>query len=521
MTQPFSTAHKVNLGVCCLFLVLPFLAIDIPPITDLPQQVAQIRLLEDVATDSPATYRVQWWEPNKLAYVPLWLAWQVASPLAAGRLAVVILGLLWLIAIFDLARRRQRSSAAAILAGAFFFNHALYWGLLNFLIGLPIFILWLNVSTPAEGPETHPPNPPPRSVGRWFLLVLTAYLLYASHALWWIAGVVYLVGHGVRRRFDRPAWLFHLSALAPVGMAAALWYPRLASRGFDSQTFWAFDQRWHAGWWVNSAFGGLQGPTESWLAAGVGIWLCLGLLALWRRRRQGIAPEPGDSLDRRLLAIAGGGFLAAMLLPAVHQNTVFFASRWLPMAVVFLVLAVPPPPLQPWLRRALPVFLFATLSVATTDAWLTFDRQELDGLHDALSLIEAPATVLGLDFVRTSESIQGFPYYHLYAWSQALHGGEVARSFANEASSLVVYTDLPRQLPWTPGLDWRARKLRRSDIDHFDYVILHGDGAMQRHFFADPRLEAVTPPRRWCLFKVDATASDDHGEPETGTAPTI
>ena len=44
--------------------------------------------------------------------------------------------------------------------------------------------------------------------------------------------------------------------------------------------------------------------------------------------------------------------------------------------------------------------------------------------------------------------------------------------------------------------------MRRSDIDHFDYVILHAEAEMQRPFFADPRLVPVTPPQRWSLFRV-------------------
>ena len=80
------------------------------------------------------------------------------------------------------------------------------------------------------------------------------------------------------------------------------------------------------------------------------------------------------------------------------------------------------------------------------------------------------------------------------------------RSFANEASSLVVYRDLPRPHPWTDGLDWRAFKVRRSDVPHFDYVLVHGGPRHQAMFLADQRLRPVSGidgDARWRLYRVD------------------
>lgn len=515
MKRRFPAARQWALGLGLLALAVPFAAVDIPPITDLPQQMAQIRLLQEALHDPGGPYRIQWWEPNTLGYLPLWLASQVTSPIAAGRLALWGIGAAWVVALSLLAWRRQRSVAAAVLAYLLFFNHVLYWGLLNFLVGLPVFIGWVAWLEPSS---TDLGEPPAMTPGRWIALAITAVLLYAAHILWLLAGGLYLACYGLQARFGLRRWLAHGLALTPVIVATALWYPKLVSRGFDSDTFWALGQRWHGGWWVSSAFGGLRGPTEIWLAVALLTWLLLGALAGWRRLRSAPRERPDTTdpelrFDGHLLAIGLAGVCLALVLPGVYQNTVFFASRWLPMGLLFVVLAVPPPPFSAALRSTLPILLLASASLATTDAWLTFEGQELEGLHGALERIEGQPNVLGLDFVRTSESIQGYPYYHLYAWSQALHGGELARSFANEASSLVVYRDLPRQQPWTPGLDWRARKLRRSDIEYFDYVIVHGDAEVQRLFYADPRLQPETPPRRWSLFKVRSP------DPDPGLSP--
>ena len=433
-----------------------------------------------------------------------------------------MIGAAWIVAILWLARRRQRPLASAGLACALFFNHALYWGLLNFLVGLPVFALWCGWLLPRPGDDEGAP-PDRRPWLRRLGLATVAVLLYSAHVLWLGASVgVWLLCGALamrRRGVNRRRWLLDGVALLPVLTAVALWYPRLAARGFDSETFWALGQRWHPSWWVGSAFGGLQGPTETVLAALLLLWIVGGALAAWW-------PDPSQGaagrLDVALLGVGLGAVTASLLLPGVYQNTVFFASRWLPVGLVLVILALPTPKLRRPLPLLLGLLVLPVLSMATVDAWLTFEGQELAGLHQALRTIEASdddagalergaqdtgrPRVLGLDFIRTSEAIKGFPYYHLYAWAQAMHGGELARSFANEASSLVVYEDLPRSLPWTEGLDWRARKLRRSDIDHFDYVVLHGEADMQRLFYEDPRLEPLTPPNRWTLFRVTSSS---------------
>ena len=80
----------------------------------------------------------------------------------------------------------------------------------------------------------------------------------------------------------------------------------------------------------------------------------------------------------------------------------------------------------------------------------------------------------------------------------------MARSFANEASSLVVYRDLPRDLPWTEGLGWTAHQVRRSDIPHFTHVLVQGTPETLGRMLSDPRLVPVTPPNRWTLLRVVA-----------------
>ncbi|MEM7583785.1 MAG: hypothetical protein AAF560_10430 [Acidobacteriota bacterium] len=499
--QPSDAAYLFSAAICAILIAIPLLSVTLPPITDLPQQTAQIRLLIETLGSDDSPYRVQWLHPNKLGYLPLLVSWLATSPLAAGRVGVLILGLLWVGALHGLARATGRPPAAAALASLFFYNHLTYWGLLNALIGLPVFAWWFVVIE-----RTGAARPSLRS---GLKLLGIAILLYSAHVLWLAAGLAWLTVATLAVHRSWRLLLVRLAWVSPMWLAALVWYPRLQQSGFVSDTHWGRSPfgRLHPEWWLNSAFGGLQGRVEPTLTLVVGCWLLLGFLTWWRPSLVGARDAAAEGGHRSLL-LAGICFVAAALtLPAVIQSTIFFASRWLPVGVVLLVLGWPQPRVRPLLRAAVPYLALASLTAATAAVWIEFEQRELDGLHAALAAIPTEQRVLGLDMVRTSERIKGFPFYHFYAYAQVLHGGELARSFANFGSSLVVYRDMPRKFPWTEGLDWRARKLRRSDIDHFQYLLIYGDHATQAPFRADPRLQPVTEERLWRLYRVAPPAT--------------
>jgi hypothetical protein len=483
-------AYLASAVACAVLLAIPFLVVTIPPITDLPQQTAQVRLLLETLGAGDGPYRVQWLGPNKLGYLPLLIGWLAAPPLAAGRLGVLLLGLSWVAALHLLARATRRPAAAAALASVFFFNHLTYWGLLNFVAGLPAFALWFAVVERLE----------PGRVGRrgGLKLLAAAALLYLAHVLWLAAGLAWLAASTLVRRLPLGDLARRLAWTAPILGLALAWYPQLERSGFVSNTVWGRSPfgRLHPMWHLNSALGGLEGAVEPVLALVIAAWLLLGLVLDLRVAR-------GAGVHRGLLLAGAMLVAAALCLPAVIQSTIFFASRWLPMGVVLLVLALPQPRLgRRALRAAVPLVVLASLSAATAAAWIKFETRELDGLHASLAAVPPGERLLGLDFVRTSRLIKGYPFYHLYAYAQVLHGCDLARPFTNVGSSLVVYRDLPRTFPWTEGLDWRARKIRKSDMDYFGYVLIFGPPQAHAPFLADPRLTPVTEDRPWRLYRV-------------------
>jgi hypothetical membrane protein len=320
-------------------------------------------------------------------------------------------------------------------------------------------------------------------------------LLYVSHALWLAAGAVWFVVSNLMFRAPLRAALLRFASFVPVLIVAALWYPRLESAGFTSSTLWL---QWPLGrvspsWLVNAVFGGVRGPLEYVMTGLLVTWV---LWSVWQRRH-----DTSSGVDRELLLVAALFTFAVLILPDKQSNTIYFASRWAPPAAIMLVLAVPPPRFAISLRRAATAGITAVFCLATTLAWVSFERFECSGLQEALNALPERPRVIGLDLIKTSEIIKGRPFLQMFAYAQVLRGGELNFSFAEFAPSVVVYK-ARRHPPWTAGLEWYAERARHTDFQHFDYAIVNAREAQHRQAAAVPQLAAAIDTGRWRLYRV-------------------
>src|SRR5262245_12505746 len=442
-------------------VALPFLVVRYPPITDLPQHVAQVRLLLETVGHPDSPYTVQWFTPYALVYGVLGAAWAVVGPLDAGRVTMLAIGLLWVAAIHLLAATRGRSSAAATLACALFFSHIVYWGFYNFAFTWPLFVLWLILTT---GPRA-------RRTG-WTdlaLLLGCAVLLYVGHILWLAVAVLWLVTSGLVFRVPVGALALRVACVTPVLLGTALWFPHLAERGFRSATVWGPSPlvRVRPAWVLSAALGGLSGLTEPIVLGGIAVWIVAGLWGAWNSRN-----TTGAVTDRECLLAAGIFLLLTLLLPIKHTNTIQFAERWAPFAIILALLALPTPPIRPLLERTAALGLLALLALSTAVVWRTFEGANLSGLQAALDALPTRPRVIGLDYVGITPLLKTRPFIQTFAYAQVVHGGTLNFSFAEFAPSLVVY-DEPRKLPWTPGLEWFPKSVRSEDFAYFDYALIN------------------------------------------------
>lgn len=398
----------------------------------------------------------------------------------------MLLVLLWVGAIFLLASNRHRPFENAVLASTLVFNLTLYWGFLNFLIGWPFFALWLIHSLKQIDKKG------------WFLLVILSLLLYASHVMWFLLGSIWLLVYSLLHWKGWKSALYRLSSLAPIGIAASIWYPQLAFARFirfDVAAYWITSpfQRLLPSYIVDSMFGGIKGHLEPSIALAILVWI---VLALYSNRH-----NLKEKTDSQLLWCAAI-FIAIMLFaPEKYLNTIYFSQRWFPCGVILLLIALPRPKFNRNVVLIVPITLLTIFSILTTKAWYLFEQRELSGLRNSLNKIPENQRVLGLDYVKTSSFIKGRPFLQIYAYAQALRGADLNFSFAEHSSGIVAYKK-PRNVPWTLGLDWNAEEVRYKDLRYFDYVLINGSNEVHSRYSAIPYLRPVTLNERWHLYKV-------------------
>ncbi len=481
-------------ALAAALVAVPFLAVTYPPITDLPQQAAQIRLAADALTNPASPYRIQWWTPYSLSYVAIALGWLVGGPVGAGRFGMLLIAVAWVGAAHLLAARRGRPATAAVLASLLVFNGVVYWGFYSFAVGWPAFALWLLATLAPPRRDR-----PWREGGKFLAL---AALLYVCHALWLAAGALWLGAWTLAsllrsRGREWRAMVPRIAGMAPVLAVAAVWFVHLRRTNFATPAVYFYNPltRFSLEWLQGALFGGLRGPFEMVFITLFFAWFLVSLLTNSGRL--------ADAADRPL-ALAGALFaVVAFALPDQYTNTIQFDERWMPGAMTLLLLAAPPPRWRPRVLAGAAVGCLVVFTLVTTAVWRRFEAEETSGLAEALAALPDSPRVLGLVLEPESRWIDGLPHLQNFAYAQLVHGGILDFSFAEFAPSLVVWREPPEK-PWTPHLEWHPNRVRISDFARFDYALVGGSPAAQAPFLADPMLTAVNADGRWRLYRIDA-----------------
>ncbi|MFH0821650.1 MAG: hypothetical protein V2B18_02780 [Pseudomonadota bacterium] len=476
--------------VSCLLVGLPFLFVRFPPITDLPQHSAQIKLfLETLADRTSSPYTIQWFTPYSLSYLLIGVSWFFFGAEYAGRAAMLIVCLLWVVTIHLIAVRKGRSPAAAVLASVFALNHVVYWGFYGFAVGWPAFGLWLLL--------TDRPCPDRFSPRDCLPVVGAALLLYLSHVLWFIMGVGWYCLRTALFRDPPRGALLRGACLIPLVLVTAVWYPVLSGSSMSTPPIWVTGpfERLGASWLTDAALGGLTGPVEYALTGIASAWVLLGIV----QNRKDIV----SSTDWGLVAAAGMFLLCALCLPDKYMNTIRLGQRWVPPAMIMLVLGFPVPALRPVIRNGVAMAAAVAFAAVTTSSWLVFERVELSGLKEALAALPQNPRLVGLDLVQTSEVVKGRPFIQVFAYSQVFNGGLLNFSFAEFSPCLVVYKDAFLR-PWTGGLEWFPQRLRESDLRYFDHALVNGTGGVHAVTASNPAFKPVTTLGRWRLYRIEA-----------------
>ena len=123
---------------------LPFVVVDIPPITDLPQLSGQITLWKEYFAGNP-DYVFQWWTPYSLSIMILGFFNLLFEPVIAGKLTFMMLTWMWSGAMFGLSFYRNVPPQVPFCLSILCFGPALYWGFASFMVGFPVLLATIAV----------------------------------------------------------------------------------------------------------------------------------------------------------------------------------------------------------------------------------------------------------------------------------------------------------------------------------------------------------------------------------------
>lgn len=470
--------------------IVPVALVRYPPVTDLAQQVAQIPLVATALGEGSERYLVQWTAPNKLAYPLLAAGWFVGGAEYGARIGLGLCLLASLAGIHLLAGLFARPLSHVALASAFVWSAALYWGFFGFVVGTLPLALWLRLLVAQGG--SAPPRP------SFAAAVGAALLLYESHILWLAAGAGLLVVFTLARRtpLQRAKWL--ALALAPFCAAAAAWNFATASWKLEERVLWdvpILERVVSPRLWVLELFGGLQGAPEIVYVAALAV---LGGWALFAARRHadgGVEPS---------LALAALVFLGAVVvLPDRVDEALFFSLRWGSIAGFVGVLALPALPTRPAVALGLALVLLGGFVAVTARAWVGFDRNEMRGFEECRRAVPTGSRLLALDFARFHPVFWNRPTYQMSAYAQLDRDVDLAFSFSEHRSSLVVERRLPRAISWTRKLEHLPERVTPADVAQFDAVLIHARARDFPELLARLQLlEPIAGEGEWRLCRV-------------------
>jgi len=494
-----------------LLAVLPLWLVRHPPLQDLPQHLAAIRVLSGFG--SPELGFAKWFvlSLGSTQYLSYYLAaWVLALPFGvfiANKLllSAAIAGLPY--ALRALLRALDRDQDMALFVLPLTYNAHLILGFFNFIAALPLCLWGLAL---AVRQRTEPTR------RRAILLGVLGVVTFYTHVVpfgFFVLGSA-LVGLGDSLKATLRRWL----PLVPAVLAAALW-TRIAPAG--GALLGALRLGPHSALAgprpQYTSFGEALRQVPEWLtdvlyreydeqllvAWGLLLIVCIGLGA--GARADDDRPSVERALRGRLLRRLGWlAPLAALLYfvtPASYDWIWPINTRFPLLALLFLLIALPAP------RGLARVGVLAAVTAVSVlgfleiaNAFRRFEREEVGDLDRAIAAVPPGQKLVGLIWDRGSRQVKFSPFIHAAAWYQAEKGGAVMFSFADFPQSPFKFkaSDRPPRVP--PRWEWEPSRVDPiNDLAWYDYVLTRGDpGQLARHGGV---FESVYQGSRWAVWR--------------------
>jgi hypothetical protein len=510
LLQPGGRVERACFALLALGSILPLLLVEYPPIQDLPQHLAAIRVLHSY--HDPAFSLERYFEIDLLR--TQYLTYYLAAHLLAYLFGVTLANKLLLCAVLlgapcavrYLLRNLGRDPRAAFLAFPLTYNAHFILGFFNFIAAIPLAVFTLALAVRQRKQ--------PR-LGREALFAALALVTFFTHvvpfAFLGLATLLLSAGDSLR------ATLRRLLPLVPAGAGALFW---LLSSPAGRSTLQAVSGSATAA----GPRALYQDPAQalrqlgSWLTDILHLPLDQRLLQIWallvlltfafgiarRSPVAGAAPREvalERSFVRRLWLLpllAAAGYL---LFPVSYDWIWPIAQRFPLLAALFLLPVLPSPG-----RRVAPLLSAAVIVVSATGFFLVgrafyrFDRNEVGKFEAALGAIPPGQRVAGLIFGRGSRQVRFSPFIHYAAYYQARKGGAVMFTFADFPQSPFRFREQNRPPRVGPRWEWMPERVNPAvDLGWYSYVLVRGRPGIidrQRRFYRPIHRSA-----RWSVWK--------------------
>jgi hypothetical protein len=471
---------EIAFALLAVFAAAPLWLVPYPPLQDLPQHLAAIRILHDHADPALGFARYFEVELGRTQYLAYYLLVHLlAYPFGvelANRLVLTAAVVGTPYALRALLRALGRDERHALFGLPLAWNAHLILGFLNFVAAIPLAFAGLALACRQRAEPSWR-----RGTLLAFLLLATFYTHVVPFAFLALGAALVLAGTPIRDTIRR-AW-----PLLPAAAAAILWaFTSPAGQSTVAAATQGDHGRGPATQFAPWARSLQEAPM--WLTDvvhtfdGVRLLVAWGLLALlaitWGAGAEVDHSPRGRlalALTRRIGLLAPLAALAYFVAPVSHDWIWPINARFPLLALMFLPVVLPPlRGMRAGLLFTAVAFTAAFSFAQVSRAFVQFD-EEVDALDAAIDAIPPGQRVAGLIFDRGSKAVRFSPFLHSVAWVQARKGGAVMFTFADFPQSPVRFRESMRPPRVGARWEWLPERVDpRRDLDWYDYVLVRG-----------------------------------------------
>jgi hypothetical protein len=495
---------EILLVVAGLIIVAPLWSTLRPPIQDLPQHVAAVRVLSCFRDPS---YRFQDYFTLTLGrtqyltvYLLAALLAKVTGPIFATKAVLSLALLATPLALLRLVRALKRNPALAFFGLPFVFNVHVAYGFLNFVAAIPLLLLGLAIAVE----QHHQPT-------RQGAVALSTVLIFCflTHV---VPFGLLVVASVMLTRWDKSSIVRQVIVLLPAVFVMGLWLiaspagrvvstlGRSSDVGQANLAHLPFDAalRMLPDWVIHIS----TGENEPLVLI---IWLMMVLILLVL----GVAipsvrvdHDAKSSCQARLVVslLVPISMLAYFTLPNGYAFIWPICQRFPVLALLLSVFLLAPAP--KWALRigATVSFVLAVVTAGERrELFRASSARGYSGFDEVVAQIPMGRKVAVLVFERQLEGLQLAPLIHAAGWVQAERGGVVMFSFAEFPSSPFAYRADRRPPPVAPRWEWGPdRVVPDRDLSWYDYCLVQGWSGNLEH---SRRFKALSRHGRWSLWQ--------------------